>query len=404
MYKQYDVLMEKKQYGKVYFLCRCTKREYAEDMFYKGNLYFNNPIEWIKQASCGNVGQGDLFEGVYSSVVTDGTLCLRTDPETFDYKGKKYLRSHSIVNSWLCLCFYSIDEMSKGKVDKGTCVYNMTKEYIESFSQGETFESMQGKPLKDRMSMVIIPQTGKFFRHIRRFFYENGMVEEEDFFISKVTYRSSHKDFVIYKVPDELFSKDVRFEQQNEVRILLNPNSQKVQRILIDGHKICVGPMDEFAQLKTNFYSGATVRVGEHQLHIESAPTTNMIGPMNEWNLEPLLGFMKYAYHTTTCKLNGELVNSYEFWVELVKIFAWKYNIEIQHEVFVDGIDDHVILIFHGDDLNTILNNERKDSYFYSRVDNSYRAPTFDAIYGGDPAGLVKISYRIKKKTDNRNA
>lgn len=395
--------MAKKQYSKVYFLCRCTKREYAEEMFYKGILYFNNPIEWINQALQGNIGQGDLLEGVYSNVLTKDTLCLRNDSMVIDIEGTKYLRSRSITNNWLCLCFYSITEQLKGKFKEGAYIYRMAKEYIESFSSGETFESMLEKPLKERTSMVIIPKTGKFFRRLRQFFQEHNLVEEEDFFINAVTYWPLHKDFVIYKAPYELFYKDSSFSSQNELRILLNPNSQKVQKILVDGHKICIGPMYEFAQIKTNFYNGATIKVRERELRIEDAETTNMVGPLNEWNIEPLLGFMKYVYHTTSCKLNNKIVDAYEFWVELVKVFAWKYNIEIRHEVFVDGKDDHILLYFHGEDLSTIMRNERMDSYYYIKEDNSYKAPTFDAIYGGDPAGLVNITFMIKKPLSDTN-
>ena len=39
--------------NRLYCLCRCMKREFAEDMFYNGNLYFNYPITWIEEAKKG---------------------------------------------------------------------------------------------------------------------------------------------------------------------------------------------------------------------------------------------------------------------------------------------------------------------------------------------------------------
>ena len=85
---------------KLYLLCRCTKREYAEDMFYNGNLFFNYPINWIKMSENGEEGQGDPYEGVYSNVITEENKRLRPDSEVVMIKGKPYLRSKSIVEKW----------------------------------------------------------------------------------------------------------------------------------------------------------------------------------------------------------------------------------------------------------------------------------------------------------------
>ena len=41
----------------IYMLCRCIEREYAEELFYKGNPHFSHPIECIKKVKSGNVGQ-----------------------------------------------------------------------------------------------------------------------------------------------------------------------------------------------------------------------------------------------------------------------------------------------------------------------------------------------------------
>ena len=55
---------------KLYLLCRCTKRKYAEELFYGGILFFNYPINWIGMSKDGDEGQGDPYEGVYSNVIT----------------------------------------------------------------------------------------------------------------------------------------------------------------------------------------------------------------------------------------------------------------------------------------------------------------------------------------------
>ena len=54
--------------NKILLLSKCVeRRRYAEMLFYEGILHFGYPREWIKKAEEGNVGQGDLLEGVYSN-------------------------------------------------------------------------------------------------------------------------------------------------------------------------------------------------------------------------------------------------------------------------------------------------------------------------------------------------
>ena len=143
--------------NKLFLLCRCTKRKYAEDMFYGGNLYFNYPIVWINEAKAGNVGQGDLYEGVYTNVNNEHTSNLRSDAEEVTIEGRHFYRSPSVVSNWPCICFYSASEMTQGKREEnGAIIYDMAKDYIDSFSDGETFETMLLKELPERMSMVII--------------------------------------------------------------------------------------------------------------------------------------------------------------------------------------------------------------------------------------------------------
>jgi len=84
---------------RIYLLCRCTKRQYAEDLFYKGNLFFNYPVNWVAMGSNGKEGQGDPCEGVYSNVITQANKRLRGDSEVVCIKGKHYLRSKSIIEN-----------------------------------------------------------------------------------------------------------------------------------------------------------------------------------------------------------------------------------------------------------------------------------------------------------------
>lgn len=379
----------------IFCLCRCTKRKYAEDLFYNGNLYFNYPIEWIKMGEDGNLGQGDSEEGVYTNVITKHTKQTRGDSRVVSIKGAKCLRSDSLIKKWPCVCFYCASEQTDHEIQNGTFVYNMAKDYVGSFCDGESFLSMLEKPLQERTSMVVILETGKFLRKIRSLFDTFGLVEEKDYFMHTVIYRNSQNPFLYKKAPYELFYKNESFKKQQEFRIVLNPYCKKIQELLLEGHKLHIGSIEDIAMLKTNFYDGATIGRNDHLITIEAPNWTNRRGPLNEWELQALLQFMRLAYHTTSYVLDNKEVNAYSFWAELTRVLYSKYSIEIRHCEFIDGKNDQILMIFHLDDIETILKNEEKDGYFYARHDK-YKSVILNEFRGGYPSGVVDITYGKK--------
>lgn len=386
--------------NRLYCLCRCMKREFAEDMFYNGNLYFNYPITWINEAKKGNVGQGDLYEGVYTNVNNDQTRTLRNDAEVVGIEGRNFYRSPSVVRDWPCLCFYSASEMTEGKVeDNGAFIYEMAQDYIDSFSDGETFATMLVKPLKERMSMLIIHNVGSFLKRLRDLFEENELEEDKDFYIQPVRYRQGRKAFCCERVPYELLSKEEAFKKQQEYRIILNPYNPKMTKLLQDGHKLHIGPLTDMAVLKTNFYNGAVLKITKEHISVTYDNWRNRIGPLNEWELFSLIRIMPYYHHSASCVMNGEMVSAYRFWHELVLVFCSKYNIELRHGEYIDGKDDYVVLIFHGDSMETIDANEKRDSHWYTRKD-TWVAPTFDGSVKSD--GKLKVNILVQDECDEK--
>ena len=388
---------------KLYLLCRCTKREYAEELFYQGSLFFNYPINWIGMGKDGDEGQGDPYEGVYSNVITEKNKRLRPDSEVVMIKGKPYLRSKSIIEKWPCLSFYSASELTEGKEENGVKIYEMAKDYIKSFCKGETFESMQSKPLKERMSMIVFSDTGMFLRRFRGFFGSLGLKEHQDFFLNSVNYREKDAPFVIENAPQELLSKDAKFRKQQEFRIILNPENPIIQNLLKGGHRIGIGTLTSCAILKTNFYDGATIKVDDEgkRLSIEAVNQHMWTGPLFEWTLEAMLPVMHLAYHTTRCVVDGEEKGIDAFWREVTIVLANKYSIEVRHEPFDDQKDDHYIMVIHGDNRETIAKNEQMDSCYYLKDYVGYKAPVFQKLLGGWPSGLVNFSAVERRRKIN---
>ncbi len=318
-------------------------------------------------------------------------------------KGKPYLRSKSIIEEWPCLSFYSASELTEGKVENGVKIYDMAKDYIKSFCKGETFESMQRKPLKERMSMVVFMDTDKFMRRVRGYFGSLGLKEHQDFYLNSVNYRTKDAPFVIENSPQELFSKESKFRKQQEFRIILNPYNQIIRNLLEDGHRIRIGSLTSCAMLKTNFYDGATIKVEDEgkRLSIEALNQHMWTGPLFEWTLEAMLPFMHLAYHTTKCVMDGVETDIDAFWREVTIVLANKYSIEVRHEPFDDQKDDHCILVFHGDSREAIGKNEQMDSCYYLKDYVVYKAPVFQKLLGGWPSGLVNFSAVVKSRKHN---
>lgn len=382
------------KYNKVFYLCRCTKRVFAKKMLEEGELYFNNPINWIKEAEKGNEGQGDLYEGVYSNIITEKMKRLRTDSEVVMIKGERYLRSRSIVNDWLCMSFFGATQLTEHQEVDGQHLYEITKDYIESFSDGETYEKMLEKRLDDRLSMIVIVNTGAFMAKLREYFSSLGMVEFEDYFIRHVEYLIKGRNFWCEQKPAELFYKDASFCKQNEVRIVLNPKSPKVQQQLKEGHKIYVGSLKGLVSLRQAPYHGTVVKVNETGRTVEGGDRPTWWGPLQEWCLQPMIEVMKIAGRNMHFKLNDDIVVAYRFWIEVTFVLMTKYNIEITTQGYDDDSPEEVTLWFHSDDKNTIFRNEQNDCYHYLR-DDTYKAPKVNALMG--ESGKVKVNFMVRK-------
>lgn len=383
------------KYGLVYFLCRCTQRIYAKKMLEDGELFFNYPKNWIAEANKGNDGQGDKFEGVYTNIVNEKTRRLRKDSEVVFISKKSYLRSRDIINEWPCMSFYGATEAHGGKFEEGKYIFDVGKQYIDSFCKGETFESMQKKPLDERITMITIAKTKAFMERVREYFGSQGMKEREDYFMQSVEYRKKGQLFVCERIPMELFSKEYKYKNQQEFRIVLNPNSPKVQSILKDGHYVYIGSLKGIISLRRCPYEGYKLKIDKQARSVEGGDWPNFWGPLHEWDLRSLLGVMKIAGRDMHFRLNGEVVGSYRFWIEIEYVLLTKYNIHVAAKGFEDGdtCNEEVTLYFGSDDLRTITQNEDSDSYYYMH-EGVYQASNVTSLMG--QSGTVILNYMIK--------
>ena len=69
----------------------------------------------------------------------------------------------------------------------------------------------------------------------------------------------------------------------------------------------------------------------------------------------------------------------------------------VKQGLFIEGEDDRFDWIFCGDDYDTILTNERKDTFYYTRK-TDYKGPILSTLYGGCPPVKVVIKMYVVKK------
>lgn len=373
----------------IYLLSRCVEREFAELMFYKGILHFGYPAKWIDEAKKGNVGQGDLLEGVYSNEPDTNSLGLRDDVESPVENGQKYLRSCSIVENWLCLCFFSASDLTDHHQEGDALVFDMSKAYAEDFGKEETWESRFDKDLKKRKAMVVIHRPSIFINKVRKFFEENGLVEGCDYYMQCIHYRAEGERFTYEKAPLELLHKDARFVYQQEFRIMLDSTSRKVQKILVDGQDVSIGSsLEDCAMLKSHFYKGARILVKGESVRLEVSDWSNMAGPLHEMEVDPLLYLLGLTLSFDIKGiLNGQEVSRFDLRMETIKVLQSKYRIMFDYG---GGIEPFIHYSWESPE--TIRKNEDLDSYYYVGKYSSYEAPSLDGLWVREKDGYKKFT------------
>lgn len=371
----------------IYLLCRCIERKYAEMLFDDGILHFSYPKKWIDEAKKGNVGQGDLLEGVYSNEVKFKNLFIRKSPRAVrDEIGKWYLRSNSVVKNWPCVCFYCASGQSPHTDEGDTRIIDMSKKYAEEFSSDETAETMFAKQLAERKAMVVIKKPEVFFEKIRIAFAKEDLEEGVDYFMDLVEYRAKDEQFTYRDVPEELFHKDEEFEHQQEYRITLNPNSIKVRRMLNGGEDVKIGSLKDCAMLKSHFYNGALVKVNGKMVQLELREWYNMSGPLHELEFDYLfLIFGMAIYSDTRYVVGGREIDGIEMKEIVKKVMYDKYQVRMLDTWDQIGSTLYLDPIPEKDCIATIRKNEGMDTFHYLRGKAGYEAPSFEKLLKWNP-------------------
>lgn len=340
------------------------------------------------------------MEGVYSNEINLRNALLRKRARLVRGKKGWYLRSRNIENNWLCVCFFSASDMTKKRQDGDTLVFDMSEAYAKAFSGEETWENRFKKPLLERKAMVVMHRPDVFLDRVKCFFAGNGLEEGRDFCMGLVHYRKDWEKFTYKDVPWELFHKEGRFKSQQEFRIALNPESQKVREMLKGGQEICIGSIEDCAMLKSHFYKGAEIRVKGDDVRLEVRDLSNMTVPPHEMEFVPLMTFIGLSLNYIikceigSCVYDAEMIRSI-----CDKVLKDKYNIAVDYEKYMLGTDSFPLKCYHGANAEVIRQNEEKDTYFYLKNYKGLKVAPLGALFvwdGGEWKRYTDLTYKLE--------
>ena len=281
-------------------LMKCTRRDWAEQ-FQDGKLYFGTPYQWIEMEKKGKKGQGDLLEGVFLSIQegneTEEVKNLLEDSEIEHFYDGGYLffRRKALLNLH-CLCIYGIhsNTFTKSIMPNGKASFSVDvpKEYFSDFSDVNNLEDYKHIQSDKQPVVVLVNNPHDFFERIKSFLFSLG-VKSEEVIISPVKYIDRYTNNNIGMItPSELLFKDLSFEKQSEVRIVINCNSPKyIDYMKNHNNLIEIGSLRDITDIYDYYFEDMKIQRLGNKSALISLPekrTLNMYD-MDYWELEKLL-------------------------------------------------------------------------------------------------------------------
>lgn len=244
-----------------YWFIRCLEYKFAKAFIEKGSMKFASLSDWCKSDG---TSRGDVFEGVYASQrgfypPLDSFLkSLRKDAFTFEEGGFTFYKSKEII-SFRAHCLYGLNSNNMHMQDVRSQDHQyhqagkVTKEYFHNLFPWVRREEYDRLKPDDRPAVLLI-KPDAFVDYVLSRLMDRG-VKREEILISPVSYEDYfRKPFIIGKDPEELFSKRISYEEQSEVRIVVDTRRQEVRNLFDKNGVIELGPVDESMATISDFY------------------------------------------------------------------------------------------------------------------------------------------------------
>ena len=241
-------------------MLKCLEYKYAKAFIEFGTMKFATPSSWKPDGTT----RGDVLEGVYASQrgldkeLDQFLKSLRKEPYTLRQNGFTFYKSKPIVQ-FRAYCLYGLnsDNMhmqtfrsQDHRFHKVGCV---KKEFFQKLYPGITKDLID--VMGDDRPTVLIITPDKFCERVASKLIEMGLRKEE-ILMGPVFYTNTfRKPFIIFNEPEELFSKDISYAEQSEIRIAVDTRREEVQKLFEKTNGIIeIGPIDESIASLSEFY------------------------------------------------------------------------------------------------------------------------------------------------------
>ena len=286
-------------------LFRCTRKKYAES-FVRGEIFFNQPKNWIQYEKDGEKGRGDLLEGTFFSTNANDTsefiTKLKKDKSlnNFDYDGYTFFRRKGIEDLY-SICFYGVNDnvFSEKTIDeKGKAHYvsRVDKSYFTDFSEDIKEEEYSQIEESEKPVVLFINNPHLFFEKIKNALKKVG-VKEEEILISPVEYLDKKKVAIsAVPYPMELFLKDKFYSNQSEIRIIINSNNEEFLKYMKENHNIInIGNIEDITDIYEYYFTDLLMERSSKNSIIFNLPKP-INEPIEDMSLERLLALLYQVY------------------------------------------------------------------------------------------------------------
>lgn len=255
---------------------KCLEYRYARAFIERGAMHFAMPSEWEPDGT----SRGDNLEGVYASQMGfDPTLdlllkSLRKESFTIN-SGEMLFYKSKEVTSFRAYCLYGLNNNCMYLQEKRSQDHQfhkaglVKKEYFRNLFPNVTPEMVDKIEEGIRPAALFI-KPDAFVELLTRKLMEWG-VKKEEIYIGPIRYYDFFLEALpVDREPVELFCKHNAYEEQSEIRIVIDTRREEVRKLFENDGNIELGPIDEkIASLHDSYFKDVWFEIFDNQLRYE---------------------------------------------------------------------------------------------------------------------------------------
>lgn len=269
---------------------RCAKTKYNIDFVNKGQIKFGLPRLWVDEGKNNGDGRGDVAEGMFATFNIYDFQRVESMAEKYNIPNSNieidnigdrvyYRRKRTMSLPTFCLYGIKYDLFHiEQKVGKQRIVGKIPGNYFSAFSNIHD-EDINNLPEEDKPSVVIIKNYDILKSRIITKLLDIGVLENE-IINAPILYYDFKKygQFGYYEInsqePKELLFKRNDFEDQSEIRFIVNSRNEEIINYLRN-NTIEIGDLTDIAQMvkgyfKDGIFISMTIQLEERDSYEQS--------------------------------------------------------------------------------------------------------------------------------------